>query len=132
MESKELINEVKQVLEEAMVARGKEKISIDEPPHFLCDHGDGTEKCTRIKLKRTRDELASYVVVAEAYLQEIGDAIKAVDEKRARIATTIANLEQMLAEKPKPAVVEEKPAPVVTPPPVAAPKGSSASVPARR
>lgn len=135
MESKELVKEVKQILEEAMVARGKEKIAVEEPPHFFCEH-ESREACSRITLKRTRDDLSDYLRVAEAYLQDIGEKIKAVDEKRARIAMTIAELEKWASEKEKPAVVEEKPALVVTPPPAAvpaaAPKGSSASVPARR
>lgn len=136
MESKELIKEVKEILEDAMAARGKEKIVVLEPPHFNCEY-NSLEGCKRISVKRTRDDLADYLKVAEAYLQDIGEKIKAVDEKRARIAMTIADLDKWASEKEKPA--EEKPAVVVVaqPPvqpaaPTPAPKGSSTSVPARR
>lgn len=142
MESKELIAEVKVLLEERLLIEREKKIEVLEPPHFFCKKESDPElqhECRQLKMKRTREELSAYLIKADDYLKEITEQINAVDQKRIKMIHTISELERWVNAKEPEVPVAAVAVPV--PPPalpvsaaVAAPaaKGSPASVPARK
>lgn len=139
MESKELIAEVKVLLEERLALDAEKKIEVKEPPHFFCNKESDQDECRHLRVKRTREQLSAYLIHADEYLKEIAEQIKAVDEKRAKMVHTIVELERWANAKEPEVPAAAVAAPV--PPPalpvsaaVAAPaaKGSPASVPARK